>query len=176
MDRVPSPDLPQGANDFSARLFENTRIAMLTPEIAYGKDEGSQRSGQTLYSRMWPMLAHVRTERAHWTMARNLLAEMTLRILARNNRHKIGDQHLNLRKRQIWYAMVPLDRQQVVAEVIDRAQAGKISDELLVERLGDAPDQELELKRIKEMQEKAEALEQERFDTTNKVLKEGKKE
>jgi len=158
MGRADAPALPQGASDFSTRLLENVRTTMNTPEIAYGKEEGTQRSGVTLYSRMWPMLAHVLQERGYWTDARTTRAEMALKILAQNNVRGIGKQHLGMRKRAKWQAMVPIDRQQLVAELIQRAQEGKISDELLVEKFADAPDNKIEVQRIKEQGERVAEL------------------
>ena len=158
MDRVQAPQLPEGADKFSERLLENVRTTMSTPEIAYGKEEGTQRSGVTLYSRMWPMLAHVLQERGYWTEAKTIRAEMTLKILAKMKRHEISEKHLGLRKRAKWHPMVPVDRQQLVEEVIRRRQEDAISIELMVEKFGDAPDNKVEVQRILDIEERAAEL------------------
>lgn len=94
------------------------------------------------------MLSHVRQERTWWTEARNLRDEMTLRILAKYKRHGITAKHLGLRKRQLWAPMVPVDRAQLVEEVVSLLQAHGISLELAVELLGHAPDIQEEIKKI----------------------------
>lgn len=158
MGRVQAPQLPEGADKFSARLLESARTTMSTPDIAYGKEEGTQRSGVTLYSRMWPMLAHVLQERGYWTEGKTIRAEMTLKILATMKRHEISEKHLGLRKRAKWFAMVPIDRQQLVEEVIRRRQEDAISIELMVEKFGDAVDNKIEVQRILDIEDRAAEL------------------
>jgi len=157
--RLDSPKLPEGSQVFTNHLLQSIRITLMTPEIAYGLEEGSQRSGQTLYSRMWPLLAHVQSERVNWSEARSARAEMALKILALRGRAGITQAHLGLRKRQIWSPMVPVDRQQLVDELVRLLQEKGISLEMMLERLGTVPDIQAELKRIKEQAEAASNLE-----------------
>jgi len=144
LDVVESPQLPQTTKDFQNMLLEMGWMQMLTPSIVYGREEGSQRSGQTLYQRMWPLMAHVRTERTHWTTGLNLMSEMALKILALKKRAGIGPQHLNLRKRQLFAPMVPVDREKLVDEMIRRLQENAIGLPHALEAFGDVSDIETE--------------------------------
>lgn len=148
MSAIDSPQLPAATDKFQAMLLEMGRTQMLTPSIVYGEEEGSQRSGQTLYQRMWPLLAHTRQERAHWTTGLNLMCEMALRILAIKNRAGVGPQHIGLRKRQRFAPMVPVDREKVVDEVIRRLQEHAISPEHALETFGDVSDIDDEMQKI----------------------------
>lgn len=148
LQAVASPVLPQGADKFQAALLELARTHLITPSIVYGEEEGSQRSGQTLYQRMWPLLSHVRQERTHWTTGLNLLAEMILRMLAAKGRAGITTKHLGLRKRQRWASMVPVDREMYVDEMIRRLQENAVSRRKAVEGFGDVSDIEEELVQI----------------------------
>jgi hypothetical protein len=158
-DRPRPPAVPNSAMDFVAILIEQARISQMTPEIAYGKEEGSQRSGQTLHNRMWPFLSHVSSERAFWSDALDLRAQMALQILAKMKHAGIGAKHLEAEIRQEWSPMVPLDRSQLVQELIARWQSGAISLELLLEKFGDIPNLREEVERILKMQKDAERQE-----------------
>jgi len=97
-------------------------------------------------------------ERGYWTEAKTIRAEMTLKILATMKRHEISDKHLGLHKRAKWYPMVPIDRQQLVEELIRRRQEDAISIELMVEKFGDAPDNKVEVQRILDIEDRAAEL------------------
>ena len=151
--RLPSHSLPQSASDFTARMLEYTRTSMQTPDVTYGKDQGSQRSGETLHARMWPTTAHVMDERIWLGTAICTRDEMILRIMATKGLHGINQKHLGYRKHTVWAPMLPPDRAQIVQEVVARKQQGAISDELMVEKFGDAPDMKRELELIQEMEQ-----------------------
>ena len=123
-------------------------MTQLTNDAAYGEQEGSQRSASTMLVRLWAMLAHVGTERIHWTEGLNLMAEYILAILAKHKRGGITEAHLGLPKRQDWASMIPIDRAQLVLELLQRWEQGTISLELLLEKMGDVPYITDELKRI----------------------------
>ena len=57
-------DLPSGSFDFVSSVVDFSRYSGDTPPVAYGVDEGSQRSGMTLSFRMWPLIHNGRTQRA----------------------------------------------------------------------------------------------------------------
>lgn len=157
--RVDSPSLPESTQKFLDSLLEFIHMGVQTPDVAYGKEEGTQRSGQTLYSRMWPLLAHVRTERTHWTEARNIRAEMTLKILQIMKSKEVTDNMLGMMKRQAWAPMVPVDRAAMILELIQRKQEYAISLEHMLELLGDVQDIPKEVALIWEETEKLLKLE-----------------
>jgi len=140
MDTLDAPDIPESSQKFTENLLDLLRIAGFTPSIAYGEEEGSQRSGQTLYSRMWPTLAHVRHERGWWTEGKNQLAEYVLRILAARKMGDIVQAHLGQRKRQIWSPMVPVDRAALVDELVQRMSSDMTWPEHALGLLGDVVD------------------------------------
>jgi hypothetical protein len=146
--RPAGAQLPASTEQFIEGLRGQVRQALQTPDVAYGEDEGSQRSGQTLYNRMWPMVAHVRAERTNWTIGRNLRAEIALKIMAAKKLVGITAKHLNQRKRQLWAPMLPVDRQQVADEVVKLMQEDGISLEHAVERLGSSTDVKVEVLQI----------------------------
>lgn len=152
--RLEAPSVPTDGLNFVKLLVEMVRIAMSTPEIAYGKEEGTQRSGQTLFSRMWPLLARITGERILFSEAMIALAEICMRMLFTTGQElpgkvsKVEKKHLGLRKHCRWASMVPVDRQQLVQELIDRWREKAITPELLVERLGDAANAKEEVEGI----------------------------
>lgn len=149
MYRAAPPDLPNGTKEFVDRLRQNIEKALITPSIAYGEEEGSQRSGQTLYNRMWPLLSHVLHERIHWSEARNRRAEYALKILEMHGQvHGITKEHTGLRKRQLWAPMVPVDRAALIDELVKRKQETMLSLEHALEMVGDVPDIQEEVKKI----------------------------
>jgi hypothetical protein len=148
MERTKAPDLPVGTEQFIERLRENLRNALITPSIAYGEEEGSQRSGQTLYNRMWPLLSHVLHERINMATGRNRRSEYALMILAMKGQREITQAHLGLRKRQLWAPMVPVDRAALIDELVKRKQETMLSLEHALELVGDVPDIQEEIKKI----------------------------
>lgn len=149
---VDSPDMPAGFLDFLHTMTELAEFSMITPPAAYGVQEASQRSGQSMSTRLWSMLSHVIDERTHWTVALNRVCEMSLSILAKHKREGITQEHLGLPKRQDWNPMVPIDRAALILELMQRWQAGTIGLETLLEKCADIPDIEEEVKAIKAQQ------------------------
>lgn len=153
MQEITPPDVPAGYHSFLEDLSQTARIGMLTPDIAYGLEEGSQRSGQTLNHRMWPMLSAVIAQRVNWTTAMNLICDFSLKIAAKHKRGGIEDADTKVRWRHDWAPMVPLDRAALVQELIQRWQEETISLETLVEKFGDIPEIQDEIAKIKKLQE-----------------------
>jgi hypothetical protein len=147
-ERLDPPNLPVGTMDFNSSLKDQIKAAVITPPIAYGEEEGSQRSGETLFQRMWPMLSHMRSERTNWTTGLNKVCQFILTILASKSREAVKPEHALLRMRQKWAPMVPVDRAKLVDEVVRRLESKGISYELAVELLGDAEDNTEEVNRI----------------------------
>jgi hypothetical protein len=128
---------------------EYRRFAFLPP-IADGEDEGSQRSGETLLIRMWPLISHTNSERLYWGNGLDWLTRMMLTILRRKGEGSISDEHLKFRTRQEWAPILPKDRTNVVNEGVNRMSVNLGSPQHLLEMLGDVEDEELELEQIKE--------------------------
>jgi hypothetical protein len=132
--------------------------------IPFGEDEGSQRSGETLSLRMWPILAHTRSERTHWNDGLSRtgwhILKMVKQIMTENEaagkRMKdagisIPDDYENLLDISTeWSPQIPQDRTKLTQEIALLAPTHTQSRRLSVERLGDAKDVDEELKLIDE--------------------------
>lgn len=131
-------------------LMAEYRRDSFVPAIADGEDEGSQRSSLTLTTRMWPLVFHTTMERIFWTNALDWFSRMILMILEKKGIANITKEHLKLRSKQLWYPILPKDREAVVNEAVNRASTNLGSLETLLENLGDVEDIEGEIDLIKE--------------------------
>lgn len=137
------PAFSAGLLEFNEKLWDQLLREGQIGDIAFGEDEGSQRSALTLAFRMWPSTAHARAERTFWTDGLNTLAKMILDICVIKSAElkDIISIPADYRRRvsfaQDWLPMIPRDREQMVNEVILRFQAGLLSPEKALEMLGD---------------------------------------
>jgi len=110
------------------------------PPVAYGEDEGSQRSSLTLATRFWPLTSHTSIERYFWTPALNLLSQFMLRMMAIKSLNDITEEHSKLRIKQKWANQLPKDRAEDINEWQIRATSNLASVEHLIEMAGDVED------------------------------------
>jgi hypothetical protein len=106
--------VPAKTFEFVSALVDFSRYSAMTPAVAFGEDEGSQRSGMTLVLRMWPMLQTAKANRTLIRAGLSQLAEKTFAI-ARG-------QGLGITTGGRYYepdlpALLPRDREQQVLEV-----------------------------------------------------------
>lgn len=126
-------------------LYDQFRRDVFIPKVADGEDEGSQRSGLTLAMRMLSLLWHTQCERVFWTSGLNLLNRMILRMLvAKVPESKMTIGHAALRIKQDWSPVLPRDREMLINEVVQRANAQISSPETLFGILGDIQDSDAE--------------------------------
>lgn len=118
------------------------------PPVAYGEDEGSQRSAMTLAMRFWPLGSHVSTERYYWTVGMDILQNILLRIMFTKKIGGITEKHLAMRMKQVWSPLLPRDREADVQEWVQRSTAEIASIEHLLELSGDVEDITEERNRI----------------------------
>ena len=135
--------------------------------IPFGEDEGSQRSGQTLALRMWPLLSHTREERTHWNDGLTQMGYIILRMVYKLQTEMMVDKMKQLGislpkdwEQQVeisveWSPQIPQDRTQLVMENRDLKVAGMRSLPEALDKLGDVKDVDLEVKRIQEEQKLA---------------------
>ena len=131
--------------------------------MAYGVDEGSQRSALTLAFRMWPTTSFTRDTRATHTggyASLNRKAMIIHRVKAGKER-RITDAHLTYTLMTIWPPIIPRDREQMVSENILLVQAQLRSPETALQNLGDIDDIDAEMERIKKWQDYLATLQQE---------------
>lgn len=123
--------------------------------IAFGEDEGSQRSALTLAFRMWPSTIVAKAQRTFWTDGLNEVAKVILTIAAEKN-IRVSGQTVPKNFQQLvdisqdWLPMVPRDREAQVSEVVALVQSGLMSPETALGALGNVPDAQQELLQIKE--------------------------
>lgn len=133
--------VPEGSFDFSQVLVDFSRFGADTPSVAFGEDEGSQRSSMTLQLRMYPMLKAAQATRANVRDQMTRLFQTTIDI-ARSSTVTI-DQKADVYMPD-FPAMLPKDREQIVQEVVALWGTGDnpvISDEWALSRL-DVPEHE----------------------------------
>lgn len=185
IEHVAPPDLPAGTMDFLKFLERQTWHAMSTPAVAYGEDEGSQRSALTLAFRMWPLTSHIRNERSLWTEGLRVMARMAMEILLKKQTTDFGDlttdtnwkiskEHLGHRIMMDWAPMIPRDRESEVNQLILRHQDSQLSARTSISMMDDIPDPDREIKLIREEQE--ESLKMEAQYTVNKAPGSGNKQ
>lgn len=128
------------------------------PDIAWGKDEGSQRSGISQAFKMMPLVSHIRRERMMWTEAFKQLNELILLWTDALETFRASEEAANdyLCFTQ-WEAITPRDRLEVVNEVVTRRGAGLISRRRALEMLNTGEDIDEELALIKADEEAAQA-------------------
>jgi len=152
------PNLSVGLTAFPETLWKQILREGYISDIAYGEDEGSQRSALTLAFRMWPSTSHSRMERAFWTDGMNLVAKMIIRMcLSKYNNIKAiqgldRDVLSRISISQDWLPQVPRDREQLVNETILRFQSGLSSLEAALENFGDIQYIDEEIERIQKLQ------------------------
>ena len=136
--------------DWATELLNVARTEAYTPPVCYGVDEGSQRSSMTLVMRMLPLVVHIRQERTLWTSGLDQVGRMILTIAAEKGIEGVTQADIrDIRLWQEWAPMLPRDHDQLVNELILRLNAGLLSPETALERLGDIRDTQTELKLIK---------------------------
>ena len=170
IDLVGSVDLPTGTSDYIDFLKKEVWHALFTPAVAYGEDEGSQRSALTLAFRMWPLTAHIRSERSLWTEGWRVLCDYGLRILRKKQKGDYGDlaegtpwrvedKHLGHMLTMDWAPMIPRDRESEINQLVLRHQDKQLSTEGVMEKAGDIQDIAEELERVQNDTEEALKLE-----------------
>lgn len=136
--------------DILVKLYNQFERDSYIPPVAYGEDEGSQRSGQTLAIRFWPLTSHSGTERYFWTPGLDVLEHSMIRMLAIKKVAPITMEHAKMRIKQSWYPYLPRDREVDVQEWVARAGALLGSPDHLLELTGDVEDIEEEKSKMLE--------------------------
>lgn len=160
------PTVPEGISGYPDKLWLQILRQAALSDIAYGEDEGSQRSALTLAFRMWPLTSHVRMERAFWTEGFVVIAQMVINMLLIKRESAKGNAELEkmfeaikdleddvLKRVQFgvdWLPMIPRDREEQSSEIMLRFQSGLLSPETALELYGDIPYILEELERIKD--------------------------
>jgi len=160
---IPPPDIPANSLELTNKLIELFRQIAHTPPVAYGMDEGSQRSALTLTFRMFPFIAMIERYRRNWAGGFKRISKKALRIMRVKGLHGITEQHERQLLQVSWAPAIPRDREQLVNEMVLLLNSALRSPETALQKLGDIPDEEIgpEIERIKEYLEWKASLGQE---------------
>jgi len=149
LTRVPPGDTPRGAKDYIQFLLDTAKMAAFTPPVAFGLDEGSQRSGVTLIIRMWPLLQQCKWSRAWWDDGFRDINRLILTMLKTHGFKGYKEELEGHRTVTQWAPIQPKDREALVEELVQLAGSDLQSLETAVERLANTQDNEQEIARIK---------------------------
>jgi len=72
--------VPEAAFSHINFVYDWARMAGYSPPVAFGEDEGSQRSGATLQLRMWPLTRAIRRTRLYWKPAISQIIQLIMAI------------------------------------------------------------------------------------------------
>ena len=126
---------PASTFEFMNFLVEMTRFASSTSPVAFGIDEGSQRSGVTLEVRLWPMLMQARVSRVYLKWGMVAINNLILKMVQASGIviDPVVFSHL---VKPVMAPLVPRDVQQVIEEISQRAAHDLISPEETVAMTG----------------------------------------
>jgi hypothetical protein len=138
------------------------REAFISP-MAFGIDEGSQRSGTTLQIRMWPTISMARSQRNFWTCGLDRLAQLIIHMLSALKFSVDGQQvsrdHLTMLViTQVWAPYLPRDEEQATNRIVLLKQSGAMSTRRAVELQQDVVDVDEEVELIEADQKAAAEL------------------
>lgn len=155
-----APAFSEGLMNFSDDLWKQIMREGWVQNIAFGEDEGSQRSALTLAFRFWPTTAKARVSRTNWTDGLNLIAGMILQMVAKQQESNMLKNVLPVKLPesmardfqfdQDWRPMIPRDREQEISEIILLFQSGLMSPERALQSLGGIQNIPDELKLIED--------------------------
>lgn len=121
-------------------LYNHLRREIYIPAVADGEDEGSQRSGETLHVRMWPLTGHTRIERALHSTGLARLYKMLLLMLAQKGEAGVKSKHLKIPVGSHWDPVLPRGRGDLIMELVNRKSADLGTLEHLLRLTGDVDD------------------------------------
>jgi len=140
------------------QLMEAIQRDGAVPNIAWGQDEGSQRSAITLAFKMWPLTSHIRRERAMWTEGFKQVNSLVLKTLIDLGNTKLTEDALNDLCFTKWEPMTPRDRLDLVNEIATLLPVKGISRKRAVQLLNRGEDITEEINEIKSDMEKENEL------------------
>jgi hypothetical protein len=142
---------PGSSFNFIQFMLDMTRYSSFTSPVAFGEDEGSQRSGVTLELRLWPMLQQAKATRIYYRSGLLALHRKILEMAAYREPNRYSQQLSQHVITPNFAPLVPRDRQMLVDEICRRAEQALISPEEALARLGvQVGTEQDEIERIRE--------------------------
>jgi hypothetical protein len=146
---LPAQPEPRSSFDFINFLVDVSRNVAGTSPVAFGEDEGSQRSGVTLVLRLWPLIQQAKATRLFWRDGLNSLNRKILQMVTFRDTAGVYEKLAEHVVVPNFAELVPQDRQLLIEEIIKRAQENLISPQEAIAHFGvKAGTDEDELKRI----------------------------
>lgn len=146
--------------DFNTMILSQIDRESGVSPVAYGIDEGSQRSGTTLQIRMLPTISIARAQRTHWHTGLSVIERMILRALIRlrllpSNIAFAENDIKRMVITHIWAAFIPRDEAEATNRIATLRPINAMSEHRSVEMQSDVDDVEEELERIESDRKKA---------------------
>lgn len=116
---VNPPQIPAEMAKFPEYLQNQLGHDAAMPPIAFGDDQGSQRSGMTLFVRFWPLVSEAKSQRNHWGVGLVKIAQMIIKMAVAMGVEDININWMKYKKWDVnWSPFLPRDRDQLLNEVI----------------------------------------------------------
>lgn len=138
LNALDPPVLPAGTAEFIETLMDMFRLLTFTPKVAYGIDEGSQRSAMTLVTRMHQLIAKTRVTRTFWMSSfQAFIRKLLVVALSKNLVPNLTADHLLLPAMTQFAPILPKDKEQTVNEIVQLASANFMTPEWAFELYGE---------------------------------------
>jgi len=127
---------PVSSFQYMGYMLNLVRNSAFTSAVAFGEDEGSQRSGVTLELRLWPMLQMAKMSRAYLTNGLTRLANFMLTMMEERD---ITGRYKGFREYAVvpnFAPLIPRDMRLWIEEFMARAQYNMISPEEAIAGFG----------------------------------------
>jgi hypothetical protein len=117
--------------------------------VAFGEDQGGERSAKTLAARMWPTVAKMRAVRVNWSTAMIAMAKQIIEIAILKGIGGMTEEHLKrVDFNAQWFPMMPKDEEQEVDRTVALVQTGIMSPQNAIDVLDVSDDPDEEFQRI----------------------------
>ncbi|WP_119071540.1 phage portal protein [Aggregatilinea lenta] len=152
--------VPESSFDHVNFVYDWARTASYAPPVAFGIDQGSQRSGATLIIRMWPLTRSIKRSRTYLRSGILRLVDLIVTIAQTNRPARMPAGLLSIydtARIQVNFApILPRERTEIVDEVVKRLSTTPktLSLESGLELLG-AKDPAQEIERIRADEDRA---------------------
>lgn len=140
--------IPDTTLDFLKWLEQQNDDVTLTAPVIFGKDEGSQRSGETLTARALPTVAQVNKYRLSYAQGFEEVARQSLRCMLLLGKNDVTERDLSLSIETSFWPILPRDKTRETDETIKLHQDNLISTETALKHLRTVTDIEDEIMRI----------------------------
>ncbi len=158
---IPQAQVSQSSVGFvSTLLAQIDRESAISP-IAYGVDEGSQRSGATLEIRMSPTINSARQQRVNWNTGLRVVFRLVMALII--NKQLLPDlageltslaQLSKVQATHRWSSYIPKDEGDMVNMITQLKGSGAMSTTRAVQMQPDVEDVDAEVKLIEKEKEK----------------------